>query len=279
MVDKLRALVIVKNIKPVQNMGMFSYSVDEFVWDYATPDKGSVLHVDDSKYDFIFHEDGGRWCDYDTKLPVIYYSIDSTLSYEHHFLPRLIQARKADLVLVDHDSLDRFSGCKKVMRFGYCANDKLFYKQGSLIDVNFHCGSSPERKILREQLNNLCQDYGYSYVSGVVDIDTYAQRMNNSKLVINWPRNKHNRSHRIVDGIVSGACVITGAHPLVDNLLPNIHMEIADSLEELLELVKVMLSGGLYKLTTSNTEPIRHQYTWQYRAKELRELLQCEFSL
>lgn len=108
----LRVAVIVKNTpaafrRESRNMGMWSYAVPEFTWEFFSP--GKTFHLNRATfkkqgYDLIFHEDGGAWGKFTGgEIPYVYYAIDSTLTEEHHYKPRYEQAKQADLTLVDHE--------------------------------------------------------------------------------------------------------------------------------------------------------------------------------
>src|SRR5690606_14013920 len=105
----LHVVLIVKNSPATRERennqaGYFSYDVPEFTWEYLVPGKGARISLgalQKAGADVVCHVDGGSWCEYAHRtIPVVYYSIDSTLS-EAHYWHRLGQARKADMVLIE----------------------------------------------------------------------------------------------------------------------------------------------------------------------------------
>lgn len=292
MSDSLHIALVVKNTpasfeRDNRNMGLFSYEIPEFTWQHIAPGKGTTLDTQELKaqgFDLIFHEDGGAWCDYiGDAIPIAYYAIDSTLSNEFHFKPRFEQARKADLVFVDHDRLERFEPCgKPVKRFSYCVNDRLFKPaEYKTLDVCFHCGGSAERGTMRVRLSELCKTHGMSYVSGAVSLQDYARDMNRAKVVVNIPRTPTNRPHRLFDGMASGVAVVTLPVPDVSDepRRAGLHyMEVTDNLLE--ERVVTLVKNGTWELLgIAGQELVQEKHSWAVRAKQLRELIQCELSV
>src|SRR5262245_34298610 len=105
-------------------MGAFSYPVPEFEWKHFSLGKGfdcDTRQFKEQGFDLIFHEDGGNYGNYTHRaIPIVYHAIDSTLSEDNHYSPRFIQAQKSDLILVDHDRLERFNiGGVPTMRWAY----------------------------------------------------------------------------------------------------------------------------------------------------------------
>lgn len=269
-----------------RNMGLFSYAVPEFTWEHIQVQKHGTLNTADyaKRFDLLFEEDGGNWPNYiGHALPIVYYAIDSTLSYDNHYLPRYQQSKKADLCLVDHDQLERFGYRNRpVRRLSYCVNDKLFYDRGLErdIDVNFHCGGGNEgRAEVRRLLAAYCHEHGLKYVSGTVELGIYAEHMARSKVVVVVPRVDGNRPHRILDAMASGACVITGKIPMSDE-----KWCIGDDL-----LMSYDNEGIIYRLDHAFTDDeydmywlgiapyghklIQETHTWSVRSKELRQMI------
>lgn len=277
----LRVALIVKNTPAAlaradRNMGLFSYAVPEFEWEHFSPGKGFTLDRAAFKrrgFDLVFHEDGGNWGEYDGgALPIVYYSIDSTLSEEFHFRPRFEQARKADLVLVDHDDLARFTPTgKPVKRLSYAVNDRLFSPHEKVIDVCFHCGGSEGRGGVRAALAAYCKARGLTYVSGAVDLQTYAAHMGAARVVVNVPRTPRNRPHRVYDALACGAALLTAPLPTVSGETLTAgqgYTVFTDDLETQLD--------ALLPRWQEAAEPGRAwaaRQTWTVRAKELREII------
>lgn len=290
---RLHVAVIVKSTanydaRECRNMGHWSYAVDEFSWDFIPLGKGKVIDTVDYKargYDLIFVEDGGSYPDFrGDAIPNVFYSIDSTLSDKHHYLPRLEQARKADLVLVDHDQLERFEPCgKPVRRFLYAVNDHLFYPREKSIDVNFQCGGgSPERAAMRVKLNAICKAHGWSYRSGTAPLAEYAENMGRSKVVVVIPRTPTNRPHRLRDAQSCGASILSASLPDVSGevLREGIDyypLESHRSIEEwLTELVGF---DGCWETQAAHNQQVSQAHTWTARSRELRLLLSQELGI
>ena len=285
----LRAALIVKNTpssfeREQKNVGYFSYPVPEFTWEYFSPGKGISVELDAFKragFDFVMHIDGGNWCAYTNRtIPVVYYSIDSTLSETHHFAPRLEQASRADLVLVDHDDLERFKpGGKSVRRWLYCVNDRVFYPREKTLDVDFQCGGSAERSKMRVYLSDLCKARGLSYKSGVAPLADYAENMGAAKVVVVLPRTPTNRPHRVYDAGASSAAILTAPLPFIEGEFSEFirkNMFTFHNERELEELV-VDLTPTMWA-EPFHTE-IMTRHTWATRAAELRAILAEELKL
>lgn len=286
----LRAALIVKNTpssyeRDLKNVGYFSYPVQEFTWEYFSPGKGVSVELDAFKragFDFVLHVDGGNWCQYvNPTIPVVYYSIDSTLSDTHHFAPRLEQAGRADLVLIDHDDLFRFVPCgRPVRRWLYCVNDRLFVPGEKTVDVDFQCGGSPERSYLRNKLSDLCAEHHLVYKSGVRPLPEYAETMSRSKIVVVRPRTETNRPHRIYDAMACGAAVASYPFPH----LPGDYLEWETNFFDLpsrsIETIPELIATGQWNQVAENGRKMVLRYhTWTTRAAELRVLLAEELSL
>lgn len=287
----LHVALIVKNTPAAlarddRNMGLFSYEVPEFTWQHHVLGKGKAIDTRDFKrggYDLIFVEDGGSYPDFvGHALPNIFYSIDSTLSFENHFAPRFEQARKADLVLVDHDELSHFEACgKPVRRLSYCANDRLFHPAEKTLDVAFHCGGSIERGDMRAYLHGFCLARGLSYASGAVPLDLYAANLNRAKVVVNMPRTPANRPHRVFDSLSSGAALVTLPLPAVSGEIRRANQHYLECpSEELAEKAAMLVENGTWQiLALEGRKLIEQRHSWAVRARELRQMLSQELGL
>ena len=286
----LKVAVIVKNTpasfrREDRNMGMWSYSVDPFEWKFIAPGKGAAVDtraLKDQGFDLVFHEDGGAWCDYtDKAIPTVYYAIDSTLSDEFHYRPRLEQARKADLVLVDHDLIERFNACEcPVRRLSYCVNDWLFHPEAKTLDIDFHCGGSPERAGIRIELDAVCRERGLSYRSGAVSLEEYAADMNRAKVVVNVPRKPMNRPHRVFDALASYAALVTSPLPDVSGekrIAGRYYIEA--ELDHLADLAAQLVMNGTWELLAVGGSGWASEQTWKVRAQEMRQMFFEEFGL
>ena len=286
----LHVAVIVKptanwNARDGRNMGWWSYPTEHFTWEFIPLGKGKCIDTREYKthgFDLIWHEDGGSWADYvGGAIPTAYYAIDSTLSYESHYLARKEQAAKADIVFVDHDDLDRFrNGNQRVLRASYCVNEKLFHPDAKTIDVSFNCGGSPERGRMRTLLHDMTRMHGLSYVSGAIGLDAYAHNLNRAKVVVNVPRNPSNRPHRVFDALASGAALITTPLPDVSGECrkPGLHYLEADA-NAIPELARILVENMTWQLPATMGYEWVQQHTWRARARELRQLLSQELGI
>lgn len=265
-----------------RNMGYWSYQVPEFSWDCLTPG----VNFQATKYDLMFVEDGAPFPD-SRGLPSIFMSIDSTLD-ELHYRTRIDKARRADLVLLDHDSETRFPGCRKVRQWNYCVNDHIFVPSGKSIDVNFRCSSGAhkgyagglERDALRGYLSGLCANSGWSYVSGTTGLDLYAIDMGLSKVVVNWPRTPINRPHRIFDAMACRCCIVTAPIPKVpgDGLVLGAHYVEYRDKAELPDILRGLLGGdGWERYADAGHKLVMENHTWEIRAAQLRGIIREEF--
>jgi hypothetical protein len=293
-VNPLKVAVVVKNTPAAfrredRSMGMWSYDVPEFTWEFMHPGKHFTLDTPQLKrrgFDLIFHEDGGAWGRYAGRaIPTIYYAIDSTLSDENHYQPRLKQARQADLILVDHDRLERFAVSNRTTaRLSYCVNNRLFKPSpdARAIDVSFHCGGDEYRASYRNFLNIYAKRHGWTYSSGTLPLEQYARQMANSKVVVNVPRNLTNRPHRFLDAMACKACLLTQPFALMADETFDFNgcyelFTDADSLET--QLVALLEDGGWKCAAEKGYQTVMQNHTWAWRARELRTIIHKEFSI
>jgi hypothetical protein len=282
----LRIAAIVKNTpssyeRENKNVGYLSYPVPEFTWEYFSPGKGVRVDTREFQkqgYDLILHIDGGNWCEYiGNAIPTVYYSVDSTLSENHHFAPRYEQAAQADLILVDHDQLERFEATgRPVRRWLYCVNDRVFYPREKTLDVDFQCGGTAERSKMRVHLSELCKDRGLSYKSGVAPLAEYAENMGAAKVVVVLPRTPRNRPHRIYDATASGAAVLLQRGTRDPEIWPPDFASYENDPEERFGYLFNSF-GWMHALEMR--ERFVGKHSWATRAAELRALLAEELSL
>lgn len=268
-----------------RNMGYWSYPVVPFTWDIFSPG----MDFNNKNYDLVFVEDGAPFPDC-KGLPSIYLSIDSTLD-DVHLSVRKERAVKADLVLLDHDKVERFNVSKKVLQWNYCVNDHVFKPQKEKsIGVNFRCSSGAhkgyaggkERDEIRSYLNLVCANGGWRYVSGTTGLEPYALDMGFSKVVINWPRTVINRPHRIFDAMACKCCILTGPIPYVigDNLSKGEHYVEFRNKEELPIFLEGLLWGdGWRSYAEAGYDLVMREHTWKIRAEQLRKIIRKEFGL
>ncbi len=273
-----------------RNMGWWSYTVPEFTWDHFVYEGFQADANGMVGYDLIFQEDGGPLGFANRKPPLVYLAVDSTLS-DAHYQTRLERARQADLILVDHDRLERFAGIgKPIRRWAYCVNDQLFRPLEKSLDVVFHCSAGArsgqpggvERARLRSRLHDVCQQAGWSYRSGAVGIGLYAEDMGRGRVVVNWPRTMLNRPHRVFDAMASGACLLTGEIPIVDgdDVVENVHYAVFRSNKELDDWLSRLLQDETWRQFARNGHDlVMRKHTWAVRARELRQILSEELGL
>ena len=279
-----------------RKMGYFSYAVPEFTWQSFSPGSGNVDLRPFKDFDLIYHEDGGNWGEYIRDAhtpPVVYMSIDSTLS-DTHYQERLKQGSMADMILVDHDKLERFKvGKKPVRRLNYCVNDHLFKPLEKTIDVNFHCASGArkgypggnERNELRAQLDGICKELGLSYASGVLGLPEYAEAMGHSRVVVNLPRTPINRPHRVFDAMACEAQLLTGQIPRIpEDKLTSRELTVFDDIDQL----TLSICQTIYQILKDDIVPekaingydlVTNNHTWSIRAQQLRQILSEELGI
>lgn len=277
-------------------MGYFSYAVPEFTWEHIIPGKNFKIEFDSLKhkdFDLIFHEDYpyGDYVYGLYNIPIIFLSIDSTLS-KQHYEDRFTQALKSDLVLVDHDQLDRFThGTMNAIQFPYCVNDKVFYKDNRerIIDIAYHCSSSAhagveQRKHIRQLLHELSKKHNWTYRSGVLPLEEYAESFRTAKIAVNQSRTPINRPHRIFDAMACGVMVLSSPLPRLqadkfeyDNPYEEFHDDL--ELEEKLEFMLNDMPEITESIAKIDYDLIMQNHTWSIRAKQLREIINKEFGI
>lgn len=289
----LHVALIVKNSpetrKRADNQaGYFSYDVPEFTWEYLVPGKGvrlSLKALQKQGVDICIHVDGGNWLEYTHRaIPVVYYSVDSTLSQQHYW-HRLAQARKADLVLVEHDQRKRFRVCDKVRQWPFCSNDRLFYPREKTTDVAFHCGSggvpNSERARVRELLRRYCERNGYSYRCECLSVPAYAESLGSARVVVNVPKAPINRPHRVIDAMASGAALLTSPIPDVsgEDREPGRDYWTFESDDELIDQIDRLLAGEWQAVAAAGYAWAVPARTWAVQATVLREMIAKELNL
>ena len=272
-------------------VGIWSYPVPEFVWDHFVVKKGFSFNRDEvaGEYDILFYEDGklhGSFTGH-SDVPVAYYVVDSTLS-ESHYDARRQQATLVDLILVDHDNLQRFRWREgpPVRRLSHCVNDTIFKDYGlpKTVDVSFHCrtAGSKERAGLEWWLEGLCGELGLRYESGTRYDSEYAKSFNRSKISVNLTRTSTNRPHRVFDALACRTCLLTSPLPDIDpvEVVQGVHYAAFTSHEHLREAIVGILSAGTWRDFAENGyQHVMTRHTWATRAKELRLIIKEEWGL
>ena len=278
-------------------VGIWSYPVPEFTWDHYPISRAQKLvpggfQLDRAdfagEYDLIFYEDGklhGRFTGA-ADIPIAYYVVDSTLTQDHYKIRRQ-QAAQCDLVLVDHDELQRFRWRDGpiVRRLSHCVNDTWFRDYGleKSIDVSFHCRvkGSPQRAELEAWLAEFCAQEGYSYANGTRYDEEYAQAFNRSKVTVNLARTPTNRPHRVFDALACRVCLVSSVLPAVDpiEIVPGVHYEEYRDRKGLAALLHGLLAGIWGYFAVQGYEHVQKYHTWAARAKELRLILREELGI
>jgi len=295
--------VITKNsavnfLREGRNSGYWSYPVPEFSWDHVVLGKhGWTCDLENMKqkgYDLILHEDGGNWGTYTNKgaLPLVFFSVDDTLSPQHHKDRRTIAAQ-ADLVLLDHSPTHNFADLDRpTRRLNYCVNDQVFCPvPEKTFDVAFHCAAgarqgepgAKERIRVRQLLHSICGRHGWSYRSGVLGLPDYARSLAEARVVVNVPRTDTNRPWRVFDTMACRSCLLTAPVPHVkgDGIREGEHYVTFHDDRQLEKLLEYLLDdgGGLEEIAASAYNHVMANHTWAIRAAQFRTTLAEVFGL
>ncbi len=263
-------------------VGWWSYPVPQFeVTHFGVPKRFVLTQEDFKGHDLVFQEDHKTHGKFEgLTIPRVYHVVDSTLA-KGNYKGRCEHAKGADLILVDHDRLERFTHLgPPVRRFGYCVNDKLFYdrKLPKDIDVSYHCrGWFPERRKLGEILREFCAAEGYSYATGKRLNVEYAKAFGRSKISVNLPINEFNRSHRTFDVMGSRACLSTKRLVSVSYELrrPCDHYVEWDTYDEMFAQIKYLVESGEWEtIADAAYELVLAEHTWAVRAEQLYKTLE-----
>lgn len=266
-----------------RNMGYWSYRVPEFKWQHFAWGSGPRYATELNEFDLIFQEDAGPTQLKGRKKTLVYLAIDSTLS-EDHLKARLERAKGADLILLDHDDVERFAHLgKPIRRLNYCVNDRLFKPtEHKTVDVSFHCGSNEQRGKVKELLQDYCNKANLSFTTGPLDVVSYAYAMARSRIVVNWPRVPENRPHRVFDTMACNSCLVTGPLPYVphdERIAGRDYVQINQP-EDLPEIIWALLANDKWaEIAQSGYDLIQKHHTWSIRAGQLWEILKGEFNL
>lgn len=271
-------------------VGPWSYPVEQFTWDFVELGRKFKTPLSKFKnYDLVFLEDGlfgeftGEGC------PVVSYVIDSTVS-QQHYMDRLDQAHRMDLVLVDHDRLARFhvsrSG-RDAVRWSYCANDVLFRDRmrERSVDVGFYANIKGEaRSRACQVLEDHCKRKGYSYALGPVigDVQAYPKSFNQTKININISQWPGNRPHRVMDCWAARGCLLTSELPIVSDepRLRGHHYIEFKTMNGMTAGIDYLLRSGQYQdIADHGYELSKSHYSWHAQAANLRNILARELGL
>ena len=268
--------------------GFFSYPVPEFTWDhiFVTADEKmdrSIL----TSYDLLLVEDETRCTFTGDGPPVVFLTWDGTLSRERYKEKRR-QASTADLILVEHDHLEKYR-CLGIptRRVLFAVNDHLFrdYELEKAVDVSFNCRlrHRPDRVTMDAFLLEFCATAGLRYGGGFIeDPVTYAKALNQSKIVVNLTKSPYNRNFRFFDVMASRACLLSSPLPYIegDAADQERHWRTYENTAQLTGQIVALLGHGAWQtVADAGYALMRERYTWTVRAAELRQILREELGL
>jgi len=212
--------------------GFFQYPVPEFTWDHLVVTKGFRLDLHQyRKYDIVFWDDG-KYKDYAGFSPlsphktymvpqVCMYALYPTLT-NSHFTRRVARAKKdADIVLIDHDDVERWRKATNLpcFRMPYCTNEQYYTVGEKTIDVGFYyvLGWNKERAAMDRWLEGFCRRKGWTYRSthGKSVGKEYRDLLSHTRVVIHMNRTMKTRPPRIFDASISGCATLSNTMPVV----------------------------------------------------------------
>jgi len=212
--------------------GLFSYEVPQFVVKHFPVKKGFTQDLHALRdHDVVFWDDG-KYKDYAGFTPeehtgyvppVVMYALYPTLT-NGHFQRRAARAiNHADLILVDHDDMERWTWRNGIhaRRLAYATNERYYRDRGLVkdVDVGFYCvyGWNKERPALDRWMAGYCKQRGWSYKSthGESVGTKYAELLARTKCVVHLNRTLNTRPPRIFDAAASGCCFVGSTMPVV----------------------------------------------------------------
>ena len=289
--------------------GQFAYSVPEFTWQQHRLSKETPVHLPDLQhtYDVAWLDEGKykRYQLFDARhpIPVVYWSLYPTLN-KTTFADRAAMAREqADLVLLDHDDVGRWSNAVSVpvRRLAYATDEYRYCDRGMArsVDVGFYnvYAYSAERPGLDDWLDSFCKRKGYNYLStkGQNVGDEYPSLVSNTKVMIHLNRTPKTRPPRIFDCAASRTALLSNPMPAVsgEHFEPWVHYGTFNNprsttyrpfdqypsysdkqCEEIIHGMEWLLDEGHWEHVAERA----HQYvmachTWRVRAVQLRGIL------
>jgi len=259
-------------------IGLWAYDVPEFEVTRITQSKVFTLSRNDyaGEFDVLFWEDARTLGSItgDAPIPVVYYAVDSTLSFDH-LRHRYEQSRQADLVLVDFDDLDTFyDEFVPVKRLSYCVNDRMFYPRDKVTDVGFYAGITDDRRELHEWLEMFCTQHGYTFEGGRRNAHEYCKAIGQTRVNINFNRNPETRAHRCYDVMASRSCLLTSPMPPVSGehwQAGAQYLEWQDR-DQLAEQIQTALDGE-WDVIADRAYGYVQDHTWAARARQLHAML------
>jgi len=268
--------------------GFFSYAVPEFTVDQIVVEPRSVVDCSAlTDYDVLVCEDE-TVCSFEGEgPPIVSLTWDGTLSREHLHRRRR-QAAMCDLILVEHDALDRYQGLgKPVRRLLFAVNDHVYkdYELEKTIDISFNCRYKhrPDRANLDLFLREFAPAAGLVYSAGYIDDPIeYAQALARSKIVVNLSKTPYCRNFRFFEVMASRSCLLSSPMPGVsgDHMALGSHYHEYNNFAQLAGKITSLLTDDRWQLKADRGFAlIQERYTWSIRAQELRVILQQELGL
>lgn len=296
--------------------GQFAYPVPQFTWEHHNLNKGFEEDLFDYRQFDIAWLDEGKYKSYSRFIPnaphttylcpsVAMYVLYPTLN-SGHYTRRVERAKlNADLVLIDHDDLERWKENVRmpVRRLAYSVNERYYCDRGYErdIDVGFYyiTAFNKERPALDMWLRGFCNRKGYTYHStkGKSVGMEYAELLARTKVVIHMNRTPQTRPPRIFDVAASGACLLSNPMPRVSGegwtinehyyefkrpfsaeyaeFEPNeIPVYTDEDCFDLRVGLEVLLGKGLWEMYAQQAKQyVLSCHTWEHRAKQLYTIL------
>lgn len=264
--------------------GWWSYDVPEFTWTaYKVDPAGFVAHPNIQGVDLLVLDDWIWGNVYKGGRPMAYVTVDSARS-DDQLERNLRQARQADIVLVDSDRLEKFKdNGKPVRRFAYAVNEQLFAPRVKTFDVAFLCWPTPERRVIRNRVEEICHRHNWSFLGNTYQnpLD-YAAALGLAKVVVHMQHVAQARSWRVFDVPATLGCLLTNPIPLIDGdgIQPGIHYaEYWDTDDLEFKLEGLLTNGAWEQMAETAYEHIMAHHTWKVRAAQLRQMLHEELGL
>ena len=289
--------------------GQFAYPVDGLEWFHVPVDKSFELDVSVFKQADVIWLDDGKWGTMTIvpgkghrESPIVFYVLYPTLA-DHFYQTRRDLAREhADLVLLDHDRLERWQGENfDVRRLAYSVNDRYYRDRGLIrdIDVGYYAvwGHNRGRMAFEHWLSDFCQRKGYTFYGlGGRTVNTeYANLLARTKVVVHMNRTPLTRPPRIFDAAACGAAVLANPMPAVSGEYweagqqyiafdepQDVYAEMAEpwaeftdrECQEVIDGLELLLDFGEWEpVAQAGKEYVLSCHTWERRAVELRGML------
>ncbi len=148
------------------------------------------------------------------------------------------------------------------------------------MNVGGICGRG--RKELGRVLREWCRERGYSYRGGTLGTQHYARSLSEARVVVNWPRNPSNRSHRVLDAMACRTALVTGPVPDVPGEARQNgqdYVQVSDFEEFFYQVGDLLDSGRWREIADNGYRCVQEHHTWRVRAGQLRRILNEELGL